>query len=145
MSNARNSTGILLKRGNGASPQVYTSLAEITSLTPPGFSRNEIEVSNHNEGTEAKILGILRHGQVSGTCNWLPDNATQNSSPAGMMADIVGNTEASWQIAFPPSGLPTFTFNARVQNFSPTEQPVDGALQMNFALTLSSTVTVAYS
>ena len=141
MSNARIGTGILLKRGDGASPENFTALAEIVSLQPPGYSRNEIEVSNHNNGIEEKLLGLLRYGQVKGKCNWLPNDATQINTGVGMRADILANVRANWRITFPPSGLPHWTFPARVQMFSPPDVGVDVALQMDFALTLDGTIT----
>jgi hypothetical protein len=141
MSSARIGTGILLNRGDGASPEVFTALAEIVSLTPPGLSRNEIEVSNHNAGIEEKLLGMLRYGQVKGKCNWLPTDPTQINTGTGIRSDILLNTRANWRVTFPPSGLPHWTFPARVQMFTPPDVTPDTALQMDFALTLDGTIT----
>lgn len=137
MSNAIIGTGIALKAGDGAVPEVFVTVAENVSLKPLQFSRNEIDVSIHNEGFESKILGMLRQGQVTGTLNWLPTDPTH----ASMMADILGNVKRNWRITFPPNGLPHWTMPARVQLFDPQEVTTDSPLQMAFALTIDGAVT----
>ena len=113
-------------------PDVFATIAEIVTLKPPQKSRNEIDVSNHNEGEEAKILGMLRKGQVTGTLNWLPTDATH----VQLDTDINANVKRNWRITLPPSGLPYFTFPARVQLLDPQEVGVDAPLQIAFALTI---------
>jgi hypothetical protein len=145
MSNAIIGTGILLKAGDGASPEVFVTVAEIVTLKPPQLSRNEVDVSNHNEGQEAKILGMLRKGQVTGTLNWLPTDATQSELSQGILADILANKKRNWRITFPPLGLPKWTFPGRVQLFDPQEVSVDAAMQVAFALTIDGAITMAQS
>lgn len=138
MSNAIAATGILLLYGDGATPtEAFTAVAELVALKPPARSRNEIDVTNHNEGEEAKILGIRRKGQVTGTVNYIPSNATH----AQMLADYEANTKRNWRIAYPDDDNTTDTFPARVQLFDVPEQGVDAALQAQFALTIDGTIT----
>lgn len=145
MSNAIIGTGILLKAGDGALPEVFVTVAEIVTLKPPQLSRNEIDVSTHNEGQEAKILGMLRKGQVTGTLNWLPTDATHSNLAGGILADILGNIKRNWRIAFPPSGLPHWTFPGRVQLFDPQDVNTDAALQIAFALTIDGAIVMVNS
>lgn len=142
MSNAILGTGVLLKRGDAASPEVFTTLAEIQSLKPPQLSRNEIDVSTHNAGVEEKILGMLRTGQISGVLNWIPSNATHSDSGVGIHADILANIEANWQIAFPDSPSTVFTMACRVQLFDPQDITTDSPMLVNFALTVNGAITV---
>jgi hypothetical protein len=142
MSDAIIGTGILLKAGDGESPEVFTTVAEIVSLKPPQLSRNEIDVSTHNEGEEAKILGMLRKGQVTGTLNWLPTNATHSETGEGILADILGNVKRNWRITYPPAGLPHWTFPGRVQLFDPQEVSLDAAMQIAFGLTIDGPITM---
>lgn len=145
MSNARIGTGILLKRGNGLSPESFTPIAELRTLTPPGYSRNEVDASNHNAGIEEKLLGMLRTGQASGSVNWLATDPTQSDEDGGMLGDILANEKANWQIVFPDGqgneDYPRWTFPARVQTFSPQEVGLDAVMVMNFALTVDGEIT----
>ena len=44
---ARIGYGMQFKIGNGASPEVFTEVAECTNITPPGFARDAIDASHH--------------------------------------------------------------------------------------------------
>jgi hypothetical protein len=145
MSDAKLSTGVLLKAGNGATPtEAFTAIAEIVSLKLPQLSRNEIDVSNHNEGEEAKILGMLRKGQVTATVNWLPLNATQRNLSGGLLYDILNNVRRNWQVQFPPDidAGDTWTFPGRVQLFDPQEFTVDAAMQLAIGITIDGAITI---
>ena len=77
--------------GGTAAPTTatYTTVAEIVKVTPPGYSRNKMETSTHNDGTESYILGVLRQKDAALTVNYLASDATHASiraifiSPAG--------------------------------------------------------------
>jgi len=142
MSDAIIGTGILIKAGDGAVPENFVTVAEIVSLKPPQLSRNEIDVSTHNAGSDAKILGMLRKGQVTGTLNWVPTDATHSSATGGILADILANVKRNWRITFPPLGLPHWTFPGRVQLFDPQDVGVDAAMQIAFAMTIDGDITM---
>lgn len=142
MSDAIIGTGILLKAGDGGAPENFVTVAEIVSLKPPVLSRNEVDVSNHNEGQEAKILGMLRKGQCTGTLNWLPTNATHGDTGQGILADMLQNRKRNWRIEYPPAGLPKWTFPGRVQLFDPQDVTVDAAMQVAFGLTIDGAITM---
>ncbi len=137
MSNAVSTTGILVKRALIASPTVFTTIAELTKVTPSGFSRNKIETSTHNDGTESYILGILRQKDAAFTINYVAGDATHIS----VLADINANTKNQWQIAF-PSGT-TLTGPARVQQFMYTDATVDGSQSADVILTWAGPVVQA--
>jgi hypothetical protein len=144
MSDAIIGTGILLKAGDGQTPENFVTAAEIVSLKPPQLSRNEIDVSTHNAGYAA-ILGMLRKGQVTGTLNWVPTDPTHSDATGGILGDIIANTKRNWRIAYPPDGLPHWTMPARVQLFDPQDIGVDAAMQVAFALTIDGAITMVNS
>jgi len=136
MSDAIIGTGILLKAGDGATPEVFATIAEIVSLKPSAISRNEIDVSTHNAGTDAKILGMLRKGPVTFTINWVPSDATHMQ----IEADLAANTKRNWQVWYPPSGVNTDTFPARVQSWDVPDVGVDVAMQATINLTIDGSI-----
>jgi hypothetical protein len=139
MSEAVTATGILVKRALLASPTVFTVIGEIVSVSPPGFSRNKIETSTHNEGAESNVLGILRQKDPSFRVNWIGGDATH----ASVMADMAGNTKNQWQIAY-PSGV-KFTGPARVSRCEMVDAPVDAAQQADITLTWTGPAVYAAS
>jgi hypothetical protein len=137
MSNAVTSTGILVKRALFATPTVFTTIAEITAVTPGGMSRNKIETSTHNDGTESHVLGILRQDDPQMKINFLGSEVTHTD----ILADIANNVKNAWQILF-PSGHSRTGF-AYVQMFKFDDAPVDGKQGASLALTWAGTVTEA--
>src|SRR3954471_13259868 len=97
MSNAVTTTGILIKRAPFATPTVFTTIGEITFIDPGGMSRNKIETSTHNDGSESHVLGILRQKDPTLKINYVASDATH----IAILADIAGNIKNSWQILFP--------------------------------------------
>lgn len=134
MSEAVATTGILVQRGNGADPEVFATIGEVVSVTPPGYSRNKLESTTHNDGAESYVLGILRQKDASFRINYVHDEPTH----ALIVDDILANVEHNWQIVF-PSGV-MFTGPARVQRFEPIEAPVDAIQQMDVTLAWSGPV-----
>lgn len=137
MSNAVTTTGILVKRALFATPTVFVTVGEITNVGPGGKSRNKIETSTHNDGSESHLLGILRQKDPTFKINYVGGDATH----IAIQADIDGNIKNAWQILF-PSGISRTGFGY-VQMFEYDEAPVDGKQGASIALTWSSTVTEA--
>lgn len=129
MSNAVVTTGILVRRALFATPTVFSTVGEITKVNPPGYSRNKIETTTHNDGTESYVLGILRQKDCTFSINF----TAADSVHAAILADIQGNIKNQWQILF-PSGIAQ-TGPARVQMFDFIEATVDGVQRADCALT----------
>ncbi|HMF88742.1 MAG TPA: phage tail tube protein [Gemmatimonadaceae bacterium] len=120
MSDAVTTTGILIKRADLATPAAFVTIGEITEIDPGGMSRNKIETSTHNDGSESHVLGILRQSDPTFKINYVGGNATHIT----LLSDMANNTKANWQIAFPSGKLRTG--NARLQQFKFDPAPVDG-------------------
>lgn len=137
MSDAVSATGILIKRALLATPTVFTTIGEITEIDPGGMSRNKIETSTHNEGSESHILGILRQTDPTFKINYVAGNATHIS----ISADLAANIKNQWQILF-PSGK-SRTGPAYVQQFKFDPAPVDAKQGASLALTWAGAVVEA--
>jgi hypothetical protein len=135
MSNAVSATGILVQRALLATPTVFVDIGEITQVGPPGFSRNKLEASNHNEGVEAYVLGILRQKDPTFTINYVGDDLTHQD----LVADIMGNIKNIWQVLF-PSGV-SFSGEGYIQQFELADAPVDAIQQANCTISWAGIVT----
>ena len=72
--NARIGYGTLFQTGNGAVPEVFTTLAEVTNITPPKMSRDTVDAT-HEESPGAWrefIAGLKDGGDVSLDLNFIP-------------------------------------------------------------------------
>lgn len=137
MSNAVTTTGIAIRRAPFATPTVFTTIGELTELDPGGMSRNKIETSTHNDGSESHVLGILRQSDPTMKINYVASDATHIL----LLSDIANNVKNAWQILF-PSGK-TRTGFAYIQMFKFDAAPVDGKQGASLALTWAGIVTEA--
>lgn len=137
MSEAVVATGILVKRALLATPTVFVTIGEIVSVVPPGFSRNKLDSTTHNDGTESHILGILRQKDPTFVVNYLGDDPTHED----IVADIMANEKNQWQVLF-PSGL-EFVGPAAVNQFEMQDVPQGDAIQRaNVGISWSGPVTM---
>jgi len=137
MSNAVTTTGILIKRAPFATPTAFVTVGELTELDPGGMSRNKIETSTHNDGSESHVLGILRQADPTLKINYVAADATHIL----ILSDIANNVKNAWQILF-PSGK-TRTGFAYVQQFKFDPAPVDAKQGATLAITWAGAVVEA--
>jgi predicted secreted protein len=134
---ARIGYGTLFKIGNGATPEVFTTVGEVTSITPPGMSRDAIDATHEEspDGWREFIGGLKDGGEVSLELNYVPGSATTILLNAEIEA-APGNK----QIVFP--GGEIFSFRALCTNFEP-EAPLDDKMVASATYKVSGKPTLA--
>lgn len=135
MSNAVTATGILIQRAPFATPAAFVTVAEVTEINPGGMSRNKIETSTHNDGSESHVLGILRQADPTFKINYVASETTH----VNVLADIVNNVKNYWRILFPSGKFRTG--QAYIQQFTFDDAPVDAKQGASLTLTWASVVT----
>ena len=111
--------GSLLQLGDGAGTEAFTSIAEITKLSPPQRSRDEIEVTHttSSDGYREFIPGWRDGGEVPFEANWLPTSTTQDET-TGILESFNDNVAHNWRIVVPGAAL-YFPFTGFVVTFEP--------------------------
>lgn len=137
MSNAIHAQGTKIKRGDGATPEVFTTISEALTITGPGLDSDLIDVTNHDSPTRfrEKIQGLKDAGQISFDINYNPVDPTHDAA-TGVLADYVSGAKANYQLVFPDPAMTTWTFEAFVKQASPTE---DVAEQLKLSVVLEVT------
>lgn len=132
-----------IKRGNAASPEVFTTVAQVRSITGPGISANVVDITTHSatDPWRTKITTLLDAGDVSFEISFIPTDATHDHT-SGLLLDFENRTLRNWQMVFPDSGATTWAFQAYVSKFSVTA-PVDGVLTAAISLTITGKPTFA--
>lgn len=106
---ARIGYGTYFASGNGASPEIFTVLGEVTGITPPGWSRDTIDVT-HEQSPGAHrefIAGLADAGEVSIDINLVPGGAAKASIEAEKALE--GSAAAiNRRITFPDGSYMTF-------------------------------------
>ena len=125
---ATDSHGTLLQRGNGASPEIFTTVAEVRDIDAPGISKNRHEATSHDSnGWSERISGIKTLGEMSCEINWIPSNTTHNEV-AGLIYDATSETDRNYRLVFPDASAEKMTFRGTVTEFQ-SMAPVDGVLR----------------
>jgi predicted secreted protein len=133
--------GSKLKLGDGASPEVFTTIAEVKDITPPPMKRETIDVSSQ-DSTDAWrefIPGWRDGAEVSFNCNWIPKSGTQDQN-TGVLSTFADNSRHNWQILL-PDATTLLAFAAFVTEFAP-DLKLDKLGEISIKLKVSGAVTV---
>ncbi len=134
--------GTLLKLGDGAGPEVFTTIAEVLDISGPTLTSDLVDITNMDSAGsyEESLPTILRSGEVTFSVNFLPVNVTQ-SFTAGLIKDFKDRTKRNFELVFTDSGNTTWTFAGYVTNVTP-QAPVAGALTMDVTIKLTDQPTL---
>ncbi|RMB81278.1 phage tail tube protein [Streptomyces shenzhenensis] len=129
--------GVQLKRGDGQSPEVFTKIADVTSLNPPGISRETLDVTSHDSvNAWMEFLGGLKDpGEVSADVNYQP------SKHDLLVADFEDDAPRNYQIVFPDEDATTWAFPAILTGFEP-EAPYDDKATASLTWKVSGKPTI---
>ena len=141
MTDAVSGFGTLLQLGDGADPEVFTTIAEVKDITGPGLEADTIEVTNHSSpgAWREYIAGLLDAGEVTFDVNYLPGDATHDAT-TGLQANLLARSVDSYRLTWPTAD--TVTFPAFVTGFE-TGAPVDDALSASVTLKVAGEPTFA--
>jgi len=134
--NALDAQGIVLKIGDGGSPEAFTEVQEVKSLAGPGGSAADIDVTDlSSTGKEFKV-GLMDEGEVSFDIHYIPGEATH----ASLRSARAARTLKSFQIVFTDTPATTWTFSAYVKGFQ-TSAAVDQVVTATVTLRVTGSIT----
>lgn len=124
-SQATDGAGSTLEVGDGASPESFTAIAEVTTITPGSMTTDEIPTTHllSPNSHEEKIPGLRKTGAFGIDGNWLPDDDTQSNdaSPGGLVYLARTRAVRNFRIVLGNSGSPAIAwpFRGFVSMFQP--------------------------
>ncbi|NPU63387.1 outer capsid protein Hoc [Bradyrhizobium sp. 83012] len=138
--NATIGFGTLFKTGNGAVPEIFTTLAEVTNITPPAMARDTVDVTHElsPEAWREFIAGLKDGGEVSVEMNFVPGQ----SDAAALMAELALSGSAALknrQIVFPDGSV--FAFAAILTAYEP-DAPIDDKMSASVTFKVSGKPTL---
>jgi predicted secreted protein len=135
--------GTLLKIGDGAGPEVFTTVAEVKAIGGPTIKVDTVDLTTHSSsGAWREFLPtLIDAGELTFDVNFLPTNATHSQS-TGLLKDLKNRTKRNWQLVFPDAGSTTWAFAAYVTGFQITAPP-DDLLGASVTLRLTGQPTLA--
>lgn len=136
---ARIGYGTLFASGNGASPEIFTTLGEVTAITPPGWARDTVDAT-HEQSPGAHrefIAGLADAGEVSMDINFVPGGAATAALEAEKA--LTGSSAAiNRRITFPDGSYMTFV---GILTAVEPDAPIDDKMSASVTLKVSGVPT----
>lgn len=85
-----------LQLGSGASPQVYTTIAEVVSVGPIGGTNPEVDVTNLDSTAREYIAGLPDGNTVEFQVNFIANNTQHLSLRTSQAAGSTINLKMVW-------------------------------------------------
>ena len=117
-------SGATLQLGDGASPQSYTTIAEVMRCGPIGSSNPEVDVTNLDSTAKEYIAGLSDGNTVDFDVNWLVGSTQQTSLRTSQQAGSTVNL----QMVYPTSPNTKAQFDLVLLDFEMGETTADGQL-----------------
>lgn len=92
-------SGATLQLGSGASPQVYTTIAEVLRVGPIGSSNPEVDVTNLDSTAKEYIAGLADGNTVEFEMNWVAGNSQQQSLRSSQASGSTVNMKMVWPVS----------------------------------------------
>lgn len=139
MTNARIGFGALLKRGDGLTPETFSTVAEVVNIGAIE-SRLGTTDATHMESANAhmeKIPTLIESGDITCELNYLPGDTSQGL----LRSDLMNRSLRNFQITIPGSSK-VASFAAYVTALGPA-LPHDNKMTQSLTLTPTGMVTIA--
>lgn len=127
--------GLAFARGDGASPEVFTTISELRRISGPSGQATVRDVSHFQSTGKEKRMGLPDEGQWTIEGNFIPSAATQD----GLLTDRNNQTLRNFQITWTDSPATIATFSAYVLSFE-TSAGVDEDVSFSCVLEVSELV-----
>lgn len=126
--------GTLVKRGDGAATEVFTTVLKVRDIGGPNFSVDVVDFTSHDSsgGWEEVVPTILRTGEF--TFNAVRNDRNATHSTAGLRGDMIDKRLVNFRVYSPPStatsGYDKLSFAGYVVGMGQTD-PLEDAKQMD--------------
>lgn len=128
--------GTQLKVGDGADPEVFTTIAEVKDISGPPQTMDTEEVTNHDSGGwKEYIPTLLDAGEVTFDVNY-----TGDTSQTSLRTDQQARTLRTWNIVIPFDTPETLEFSGYITNFS-YNFPVAGVASGSLTIKVTGAIT----
>jgi hypothetical protein len=136
--------GTVLQVGDGASPEVFTSIAALSSIKLPTLSTADIDMS-HLTTTNAfreMLPGMRSAGKVGFTGNYTPAGATHKNASGGLLFLQRTRAIVNWKIVLSDPDSTEWLFTGYVSNIDPGEAGLDSKVEISGEITITTDPTL---
>lgn len=140
----RSAKGTLQKIGDAASPEIYTTIGQVRSISGPTTTATVQDVTTHSTAGNwmEKLAVLIDPGTLSFPINYDPADATHQFA-SGMWADMIALTDRNFQTVF-PAAMGQLDYGGFVTGHS-FDVPVDNVLAANIEISIDGAISTTQS
>ena len=135
------SFGTLIKRGDGGSPENFTTILNAKDIDGPGMKVDFEEVTTHSSAAagifKEWLPTLMDGGNVKFDLLWDPNDVTHQA----LQTDQTTQAKRNFQCVFPTSPAKTASFAAFIDDFS-FKAPVKSVIMRQLSLKVTGPVTI---
>lgn len=129
-------SGTTFARGDGASPEVFTTAGDVVSLNGPGIVKDEIEVTALDSTSKEYIGALQDNGEMS-----LELNVNfQDPIQVLLRSDAEGSAQGNFRVVFNDVSSTQIDFTGEVMEYSITTEAND-AVKASARIKVSGALT----
>lgn len=134
--------GTAFQIGNGATPEVFTSIAEVVAIGGPGLAMEVVDVTSHGSAGafREKVGGLLDGGDITLDLNFVPTAATHKEAVGGLLYNYTQRTVNNYKLIFADATY--WILPCLITGFTP-DNPVEGKIGASVTLTVAGEPTLA--
>lgn len=138
----RSAKGTVIKLGNGASPEVFSTIAQVRSITGTTTKATVQDVTTHDTAGNYmdKLAVLIDPGTFSAPANYDKAEVTHAFS-TGLWNLLINLTLRAYRMVFPAS-IGYLQMDAYVTGHG-FQAPVDNVLQFNLEWTITGSISTA--
>ena len=138
--------GASLSRGDGADPEVFEPIGNLTSITIPGFTRETYDVTAHDSPDKWRevIGGLLEGGECTAEFNYDPTVELDGETVYVTLVEDAENPDPiNYEIALPDGS--SFECALLITSYDDVDVPFDGPItgSVTFRMSGKPTFTAA--
>jgi hypothetical protein len=139
---AKASRGTLLQRGDGATSEVFTTIAEVKSVKGPGPKVGTLDATSQDSVAKEFVADIPDYGDVSLSMIWVGSDAQQQ----GLQTDMDNGTARNFKLIKNDhaSTKSTINFTAIVTSLE-HDAPESGVYPLMCTLKVTGKPTISYA
>jgi len=132
--------GTLFQRGDSASPEVFTTVAEVINISGPTRAFDIIDATSQESAgaTREFIAGLIDPGEYTIELGFIPGNTTHTD----VRNDHINRTNRNYRITHPDSPVSTETFACFVSGFE-LNAPIGELRTATITVKVTGTTTIA--
>lgn len=138
----RSAKGTLFKIGDGASPETFSTAAQMRSISGPSATGVEQDITTHSTAGnwKEKAVVLLDGGSIGFPANYDSAEAT-HAFATGIWQNFINLTPQNAALVF-PSSIGYLYMNVYTMGHS-FDAPVDNILGVNFEFSINGAITAA--